>query len=182
MTDEVLFPEQPEGPEERSVLYDRVYGELRRMAQAQMADQKIGHTLQPTALVHEVWLRLGTESPMDRGEFFSLAGTVMRRVLVDHARRRGAEKRQGDRKRVALEVESITDALAPEALLSIDEAVERLMKDDPELGRLAQLRCFAGLDNKEVSDALDVPLRTVQRHWKTARAYIMKCLGEEPEG
>ena len=158
-----------------------LYTELRRIAARLLADQGRGHTLQPTALVHEAWLRLADQtqtSAADRMRFLRLAARAMRFVLVDHARARCADKRGGGR-RVTLDLEQV--ALAPGAgLLELDQALEQLTAVDPELARLVELRFFAGLSHAAVADTLGVSLRTVERQWRLARAFLIKAMGGAP--
>ena len=158
-------------------LYAILHGELRELAGRMMADQRAAHTLQPTALVNETWLRLaaGGSTGLDlssRAQFFALAAKVMRSVLVDHARRRGAHKRGGGAVAVA-------DAAAEPALagpdidvLALDEALTRLAEFDAPLARLVELRFFAGLAHADVAACLGCSVRTVEERWRLARAWL----------
>lgn len=165
-------------------LLSAVYDELRSLARACMARERAEHTLQPTALVHEAWLRIvGDDAPrfVDRAHFVGIAGRAMRRVLVDHARRRDADKRGG----AAAEREPLDEALiAFESrafdLLTLSEALERLEALDPQLVRIVEQRFFAGASNAEIAASLGVSERTVERGWSTARAWLRSQL--EPGG
>ena len=156
-------------------LFPLIYDELRSVARRRMARERADHTLEATALVHEAYLRLVAPDPSgwkDRVHFFRTAAQAMRSVLVDHARRKGAGKRGGDRERVELD-----HAAAPvdgrlENVLMLDEAVTRLAQNDTELARIAELRLFGGLTHEEIADAQGVSVRTVERGWRTARAWL----------
>ena len=152
-----------------------LYDELRRIAGAHMQHERRDHTLQPTALVHEAWLRLVDQPARDlqsRQHFLSLAARVMRRVLVDHAREHGAQKRGGAAERVTLDgAVALYESRALD-LMEMDEALERLAELDPALARLVELRFFAGLSNAEVAELEGASLRSVERGWSTARAFL----------
>jgi len=159
-----------------------VYGELRDLARTYMANERAGHTLEPTALVHEAWLRLmGAEAPgpgwADRAHFVGVAALAMRRVLVDHARRRAAEKRGGAARREPLDLLVETFESRGADLVALGEALERLEALDPELARIVERRFFAGATNAEVALDLGVSERTVERGWSTARAWLRAELG-----
>jgi RNA polymerase sigma factor (TIGR02999 family) len=153
-----------------------VYDELRRLAAARLADEFPGQTLQPTALVHEAYVRLvdvkQAQAWESRGHFFAAAAEAMRRILVDAARRKRREKHGGDRKRVSL------DAAAPEApasrhdLVELDAALTRLAAEDPQAARLVELRHFAGLSVSEAAQVLGISPRTADRVWAYARAWL----------
>lgn len=161
-----------------------VYGELRRIASNQLRHERDDHTLAPTALVHELYLRLVDQrhaSWQNRAHFFGLAAQLMRRILVDYARARRAEKRGGTITQVSLE-----DALADEAgmptqspvadVLAIDEALERLAAIDEDQARIVELRFFAGLTVEETAHVLQRSPRTVKREWRLARAWLYREL------
>jgi len=156
-----------------------VYEEIRRLAGRFMRRERGDHTLQPTALVHEAYLKLVDQDRVawrNRAHFVGVAAQAMRRVLVDHARRRGREKRGGDRRRIPLE--GIAD-LSPEAagaLEEVDAALERLARLDPRQARIVELRFFGGLDVQEIADALEVSKRTVEADWTMARAWLSREL------
>jgi RNA polymerase sigma factor (TIGR02999 family) len=156
-----------------------VYQELRNLARSRMARTPPGQTLQPTALVHEAYLRLigSADAGWDgRGHFFGAAARAMRDILVDQARRKGSLKRGGDRNRVPL------DHVAPEfetnadEVLALDEALRKLEVEDPEKAELVMLRYFAGLTAKETAELLGVSLGTVERRWRFVRAWLRNAL------
>ncbi len=154
-----------------------VYEELRRLAQAKLAHEQPGHTLQATALVHEAWLRLvgpaGEERDWDtRGHFFAAAAESMRRILVESARRRGRLKRGGDRDREAVDLLEIASPQPREDLLDLDVALNKLAGVDPQAVALVQLRYFAGLTLPEAAQALGISPRSADRLWAYARAWL----------
>ncbi|MFM9997258.1 MAG: ECF-type sigma factor [Phycisphaerales bacterium] len=160
-------------------LLDIVYGELRAMAAAQMARERPGHTLQPTALVHETYLRLmgpsGTPAFQNRAHFFGAAGEAMRRILVDQARARGAQKRGGGARRDG-EADG-TPAPGPDPAESVDvlalhDALSRLEGEDGRMATIVKLRFFAGMTVDETAAALGLSRRTVLREWIAARAWL----------
>ena len=160
-----------------------VYEELRRLAAAKMAREAAGHTLQPTALVHEAWLRLGGDRQPtweNRGHFFGAAAEAMRRILIERARRRTRLKHGAGAERVdAAEVE-LPALLPDEQLLHLDEALNQLQTEDPEKARVVMLKFFAGLTNEEVAQSLGVTERTVERHWAFAKVWLFQAM--RPDG
>lgn len=171
--------------EARERLYPLVYEELRALAERYMRSQRGGHTLQTTALVNEAYIRLvareeqGWES---RSHFMGVAAKAMRSVLIDHARRRGAEKRGGGRRRVPIEGAAILTEDPADDLLAIDEALSRLSEFDEQKGRIVELRFFGGLTNEDTAQAVGVSAATVKREWRFARAWLYKELtGEAPD-
>lgn len=162
-------------------LMDRVYRELKALAGAQMRGERPDHTLQPTALVHEVFLRLVDQERIDwrgRAQFFDVAGRMMRRILVDHARARGRVKRGGDRVRVSLgSSERLPAPADPESVLALDDALEALARIDRRRARVAELHVFAGLTVAETARVLDCSPATVSRDWRFARAWLARELG-----
>ncbi len=157
-----------------------VYGELRKLARAHMARLAPGQTLQPTALVHEAYLRLiRTADPgwEGRSHFFAAAAQAMREIVIEQARRKAALKRGGDRQRFDLEDVEL-DIQAPAAdVLALGEALERLESGDPRKGQIVNLRYFAGLTAKETAAALGVSVATVEREWRYIRAWLRTQLG-----
>lgn len=160
-------------------LLPMVYQELRRLAGQKMDGEKASHTLQPTALVHEAFLRLmGGEQPQTwegRGHFFAAAAEAMRRILIEFARKRNAEKRGGDRKRS--EFSESDAAIAPEdseTLLVLDEALTKLERHDPELAKLVELRYFTGMTVDQTAEVLGKSSRTIKRNWAFARAWLKR--------
>jgi RNA polymerase sigma factor (TIGR02999 family) len=157
-----------------------VYDELRKLAAARMVGEPAGQTLQPTALVHEAYLRLIGGAPAQdwngRGHFFGAAAEAMRRILVDRARRKQAEIHGGARGRVDLrKVEAVGD-LPPDRLLALDEALTRLARHDPVAGQLVHLRYFAGLSVEAAAAAVGLSRATAYRHWTFARAWLVAQL------
>ena len=156
-----------------------VYDELRQLAAARMADEAPGQTLQPTALVHEAYIRLvGCDAASQwngRGHFFAAAAEAMRRILVDHARRRQAGKRGGELHRVDLDAAAPAappEESATEDLLALDEALRQFEAEEPLRARLVKLRYFAGLSIPEAAAALGVSVATAKRHWVYARSWL----------
>jgi RNA polymerase sigma factor (TIGR02999 family) len=152
-----------------------VYEELRRLAAQHLNREKPGQTLQATALVHEAYLRLvadkqGTVRFKGCGHFFAAAATAMRRILIDNARRKKAQKRGGGRGR--LELEGVAGPEPDEDLLALDEALEKLASRDPEKARLVELRYFAGLTGEQAAEILGISPTTADRHWSYARAWL----------
>ena len=159
-----------------------VYEELRRLAIHRMAQEAPGQTLQATALVHEVYLRLARngEDPrwQNTAHFFGAAAEAMRRILIDRARSRNRIKRGGEMKRTIFEQSQIEAPGSDGELLEIDESLRRFAEIDPEGAELVKMRYYVGLTLQEVADATGVSLRTVKRHWTYARAWLKKDLEE----
>jgi len=154
-----------------------VYEELRKLAAHKMANEAPGQTLQPTALVHEAWLRLvGTENPQfeGRGHFFAAAAEAMRRILIDRARQKLSLKRGTGAARVNLEDLDVASAADDDTLLAVDEALTKLAREDPDSAEFIKLRFFAGMTNDEAAQALGIPERTARRHWSFARAWLFR--------
>ena len=161
--------------EAEATLIPLVYGELRRIAARLMRGEGCNHTLQTTALVHEAYLRLvrpqGT-AWKDRTHFFAVAATVMRRILVDHARARKAGKRGGNAPPPLDFIEPVVNLEEPERILAIDAALTRLAELDARQSRIVELRFFAGMTVEETAAALQISGRTVKREWQLARAWL----------
>ena len=160
-----------------------VYEELRRIATRQIRAERSGHTLQPTALVHEVYLRLVDQRSVDwesRAHFFGVAAQVMRRILVDYARRHSATKR-GDGI-PCLPIDEAKNATAADVIpiLALDHALDRLAEMDEELARIVELRAFGGMTIEEAACVLRVSPSTAKREWRTAKAWLTRELGLEP--
>ncbi len=156
-------------------LLDVVYAELRTLAAAKLAREAPGHTLQPTALVHEAWMRLvGDDAPdfKSRRYFFGACAEAMRRILVDRARKKARLKHGGGRERVELEDVSAEEPLATIELIALDDALEKLAREAPDKAELVKLRYFAGLTLDQVAETLGVSPATVDRHWAYARAFL----------
>lgn len=158
-----------------------VYEELRGLAAARMAGEAAGHTLQPTALVHEAWLRLsgpGERRWQDRAHFFRVAAMAMRRILVDHARQKARLKRGGNPLRIDLADIEITAASPDERVLLVDQALTRLEQLDPAGARVVTLKFFGNYTTSEIAGILGVGERTVERQWTYARARLMHLIQE----
>jgi RNA polymerase sigma factor (TIGR02999 family) len=161
----------------REALLPLVYDELRRLAAAYLRRERPDHTLQPTALVHEAYLRLVQERQVDwrgRSHFFSVAAKLMRRILVDHARGRLADKRGAGTPKVPLTEALVMSETRPSDLLVLDESLTRLASLDPQQSRVVELRVFAGLTVEETSRVLDISPATVKRDWAVAKAWLLR--------
>ena len=148
-----------------------------------MLKEKPGQTIQPTALVHEAYMRvIGNEDPGwdGRGHFFAAAARAMRNILVDEYRRKGALKRGGGRRRLDLDEGDLAIESPQEDLLALDEALTRLERDDPRKGRIVNLRYFAGLSTEETAAALDVSVGTIEREWRYIKAWLRTQLADAP--
>jgi RNA polymerase sigma factor (TIGR02999 family) len=164
-------------PQAAEELLPLVYQELRQLAAARMAREQPGHTLQPTALVHEAWLRVagadGQAQFASRAQFFSSAAEAMRRILVENARRKAAAKRGGpDRERVDVNDVEIAAPDADERVLAVHEALEKFAAIDPQKAELVKLRYFAGLTNEQAAPLLNISEPTAKRWWAYARAWL----------
>ncbi len=165
-------------------LLPMVYDQLRREAQRHMAGERSDHTLQATALVNEAYLRLVGDRRIpwkNRAHFYAAAAEAMRRILLDHAKARGREKRGGGRKRVPLSVADIAESWNFEETLSLDEALRRLMDRDPNIGRVVELRFFAGLSIDDTAEALGVSKATVKRRWEFGRTWLYRELTRDDD-
>jgi RNA polymerase sigma factor (TIGR02999 family) len=152
-----------------------VYEELRRLAAARMAQEAAGHTLQPTALVHEAWLRLAgndRQSWHNRGHFFGAAAEAMRRILIDRARRKSRLKRGSGRTMLNIADLDVADVLPDDRLLLLDEVLHRFKAEDPEKARVVVLKFFGGLTDGEVAEVMGVTERTIRRQWSYAKAWL----------
>jgi len=170
-----------------SSVFSLAYGELRRLAAAVMREERWNHTLQPTALVHEAYLRLATDPGafgMNRAHFLAIAATAMRRILVEHARGRNAQKRGSGQTRLSIDD---VDVAMPEPvdlldLVVLDRALARLSEIDPRQSRIVELRYFGGLTVEETSGVIDVSPRTVKREWQMARAWLKREMARMESG
>jgi RNA polymerase sigma factor (TIGR02999 family) len=155
-----------------------VYKELRKLAAHYLKNERAGHTLQPTALVHEAFLRLtGQEIILqNRGHFFAMSARLMRQILVDYARHRAAEKRGGAAEKFSLEETFTFVRERPAEMIALDEALEELTKVDARRAQVVELRFFGGLNNEEIAEVLGVHSNTVLRDWNLARAWLKKQL------
>jgi RNA polymerase sigma factor (TIGR02999 family) len=166
---------EEEDPRAADELLPLVYEELRRLASNRMAAEAAGHTLQPTALVHEVWLRLvGSESPMfnNRAHFFAAAAEAMRRILIDRARRKRALRHGGGQQRINIEEVDLPCSETDDQLLAVNEALDKLAAQHPVEARVVKLRYFVGMTNEEAAKALGLSERTAKYYWAHARAWL----------
>lgn len=155
-----------------------VYDELRKLAALRMAAEAPGQTLNATALVHEAYLRLVGDQQFDgQGHFFAAAAEAMRRILVDSARRKQAQKHGGNFQRVELDALAVADADSQYDLVSLDDALNRLALEEPEVAALVNLRFFAGLTIEQSAALLSLSVRTANRHWAYAKAWLFRELG-----
>lgn len=160
-----------------------VYAKLRSLAQHRMASENPGHTLQATALVHEAFIRLvgPREVPwQSEAHFYQAAAEAIRRILIDHARSKGRQKRGGDAKKMPLNVADLAAEENSEQILALDEALCRLEEQDAEAASIVRLRFFAGLSVDQTAKSLELSPRTVDRRWKFARAWLFRELGDDP--
>lgn len=170
-------PEPGEGRADE--LFSLVYEELRRIAAAKMAREAPGQTLQATALVHEAWLRLGGDKQPEwqsRAHFFAAAATAMRRILVDNARRKQAQRHGGGLERLDIEFLELAAPMSDAQLLALDEALERFAVADPQKAQLVKLRFFAGLTLAETAKTMGFSEPTAKRYWAYARAWLYREL------
>lgn len=171
----ILSSLQHGDPKAADELFPLVYRELRQLAARKMASEPAGHTLQPTALVHEAWIRLVGDTNLrfeGQGHFFAVAAEAMRRILIGRARRKHAAKRGAGFERLDLEHANVAVEADDETLLLVNDALDRLAKKDPQAAELVNLRFFAGMTNEEAAAALGVSVRTAKRHWTFARAWL----------
>lgn len=161
-----------------------VYDELRMMAKAQLRQEKPGHTLQSTALVHEAFLRLigsgaqGSPAWQNRRVFFAAAAEAMRRILIESARRHAALKRGGDRSQVPVDLDQIQTSYSHEELLAVHEVLDRLATIDPDAAELVKLRFFLDWNMSEIAEALGISVRTAQNLWAYSKAWLRDALGD----
>jgi RNA polymerase sigma factor (TIGR02999 family) len=156
-----------------------VYAELRRLAASYLRRERAGHTLQPTALVHEAYVRLIDQRQVDwsnRAQFMGLAAVMMRRILVNHARDRAAEKRGGGAEHVPLTLAGEGIGAVKVDVLELHDALTRLNESDPRKGQIVELKFFGGLTTDEIADTLSVSTATVERDWKFARAWLYRAV------
>ena len=161
--------------EAESKLIPLVYAELRRLAAHYLRGERPGHTLQPTALVHEAYLRLTKSNDVDwqsRSHFFATAATVMRRILVDHARALRANKREGFREAISLDEAFVVSPAKSTELIALDDALHKLAKIDVRRSKIVELRFFGGLSEEETGEVLGISTRTVKRDWRIAKAWL----------
>jgi RNA polymerase sigma factor (TIGR02999 family) len=184
MSDITMLLHAVERGEEQSAedLLPVIYEELRHLAAARMAHEAAGHTLQPTALVHEAWLRLVNEEDRtwrNRAYFFAAAAEAMRRILVEHARRKARFKHGGGQQRLNVEDLNLAQSTPDEKVLLIHDALEQLELEHPERARIVVLKYFSGLTNREVAETLGLGERTVDRHWVCAKVWLVRKIEEQ---
>ena len=182
MSESIHEPGQvPTGePRGASELLPLVYDELRKLAAARLAQEKPGHTLDPTALVHEAYLRMGHEQQFQhRGHFFAAAAEAMRRILVDQARRKQTDRHGGGRQREALDPSELISPLPADDLLALNEALELLAVKDPQKAELVKLRYFTGLSADQAAHILGISPSTADRYWTYSRAWLKRAMSDE---
>jgi RNA polymerase sigma factor (TIGR02999 family) len=178
---QVLLPTQGDGCDSEELL-PLVYNDLRRMAAARMASEAEGQTLQPTALVHEAWMRIfgkGDRRWQNRGHFFGEAAEAMRRILIERSRRKSRLKRGHGWVRLDLEDVPLAEETPDDKVLLIHEALERLEAENPGRARVVVMKFFGGLTNQEVAEILGVTERTVERQWAFAKAWLFQSIREQ---
>ena len=183
-TTEILIDLQQGNRSRIDELSDIIYGELRDMARNFLRRERADHTLQPTALVHEAFLRMADQQRVNwqgRSHFMAISAQAMRRILVDHARSKHRQKRGGNWDRVMLTDDAMLSRHRDEDVLAVDEALEKLEAIDPIRAKIVELRFFSGMSIKEVAESLEMSPRTVERHWTAIRAWLRKELSEETD-
>ena len=158
-----------------------VYDELRKLAAIRMAREAHGQTLQPTALVHEAWVRMvedGSRTWENRAHFFGAASEAMRRILIERARRKARLKHGGGQERVNIEDFDVAESLPDDTILLVDEALERLKAGNPEVARVVVLKFFGGLTNEEIVEITGTSVRTVKRQWNYAKAWLFNSMAK----
>lgn len=163
----------------RDDLITALYPELRRLASSLFRGERANHTLQPTALVNEAWLRLSGAAPLsaaDRGHLLAMAARLMREILIDHARGRAAAKRDGGQRVTLSAIDKAQPPGADVDLLALDEALTRLEALDPHKANIVELRYFGGLSIEETAQALDQSSATIKRHWRAARLWLLDAM------
>ncbi len=172
-----------EGKVDAAELLPVVYDELRRLATRKMANESVAHTLQPTALVHEAWLRLsGSDSSSEwenRAHFFGAAAEAMRRILVDHARKKKSAKRGGGIQHEDIDETPIELAVPPDELLAVHEALDALAKEDETAAQLVKLRYFVGMTMDEAASALGMKKRTAEALWTYSKIWLKRAISAE---
>jgi RNA polymerase sigma factor (TIGR02999 family) len=166
-------------PKAADQLLPLVYEELRKLAAVRMANEKVGQTLQPTALVHEAWLKIagnGGEQFANRRHFFKAAATAMQQILIDNARRKQRLKHGGNQAGEELHESRIAMTVPSEELLAVNDALAALALEDPQAAEVVQMRYFVGMTVPEIADALNLAPRTVDRHWAFARAWLKRTI------
>jgi RNA polymerase sigma factor (TIGR02999 family) len=179
----ILDRAQEGDPKAAEELLPLVYAELRRLAARKMANEAAGHTLQPTALVHEAWLRLAGDTAssfQNRAHFFAAAAEAMRRILIDIARRKSQVRHGGEQQRVTLEGLDISLPDDRERLLQVHETLEELAAADPVKAEIVKLRFFVGLSNRQIAELLGLSERSVERSWAFAKSWLFAAIRGRP--
>lgn len=159
-----------------------VYDELKRLAYSHMSSQSPAHTLQPTALVHEAWLRMVDDKDRtwnNRTHFFAAAATAMRNILIDHARKKSRIKRGGDQQRVDIDDFDLASPEIDEFILKLEDALKRLEEVNPKWARIVVMKYYGGMTNKEVASAYEISESTVERHWAGAKAWLLNEINSQ---
>lgn len=175
-------PRQENRDQSAEDLLPRVYDELRKLAEFRLRSERSNHTLQPTALVHEAYIKIvGADDPgwANRAHFFKAAAEAMRRILIDHAKTKGRAKRGGGARQVPLDIVDLARVEDSNDILALNEAIRRLEECDLRMSEVVKLRFFAGLSVEETSAVLGVSTSTVKREWTVARAWLFKQLGDD---
>jgi RNA polymerase sigma factor (TIGR02999 family) len=173
----ILNAAQQGDPKAAAQLLPLLYNELRQIAASKMAGEAAGHTLQPTALVHEAWLRIAGDNRQvwpSRAYFFAAAAEAMRRILVEHARRKHSLKRGGEYEREELNEAALVLTAPPDELLAVNDALEKLAMEDAHAAELVKLRYFVGMTMDEAASAMDMAPRSAERLWSYARAWLQR--------
>ena len=179
-----LLGQLQEGRDEAAdALFPLVYDELRDLAHRQLRRRRPGQTLNTTALVHEVYLKLANAEQTgwnDRAHFFAVSAKAMRRIIIDYARKKAAQKRGGDHRPVSFDEAMMASQERATTLVVLDRALTALTERDERMGRVVELRFFGGMTEKEVAEVVGVSARTVRRDWRKARAWLAQALSETP--
>ena len=172
-------------PSAAEQLLPLLYDELKKLAAHRLAHEKPGQTLQPTALVHEAYLRLvdceESQHWNSRGHFFAAAAEAMRRILVDNARRKLSLKQGGNLQRQPADLDQLSRTESTEEILAVNEALAKLAQENPAVAKLVKLKFFAGMTLEEAAQALQISLRTANRYWTYAKAYLHNAIHAEPQ-
>ena len=182
MSDRIKFRESNSDSAREEVLFPSLYEELRRLAYSQMAMESGNHTLQPTALVHEAWLRMISDEErtwQNRAYFFSSAANAMRRILVDHARKKTCRKRGGrQQQRVDVDLGKLSYDGADDRILMVDEALEQLESVHPDWAKVVVMKYFAGMTYPKIAHILGISEMTVRRYWRSAKIWLFRRIGD----
>lgn len=181
-TSEMLHAAAQGDAQSAEALLPLVYEELHRLAAMRMAGMPDNHTLQPTALVHEAWLKMVGDADrtwQNHAHFMAVAATAMRHVLVGHARRKSRLKRGGDRVRADLEIGDLPEPVPDDRILLVEEALQQLERVHPDWAQVVVMKYFGGMLNREVAASLDIGERTVERYWAAARGWLYKTISEQ---